>query len=92
MTIHGDTSRIPIKKGTLQGVTLSPFLFVIFMEPLLRWLAVGSRRYHPSYQPHQSTSAIITYDDHGYATDVSITTGTIQSLKIQLLKLYLYSK
>ncbi len=62
------------------------------MEPLLKWLAVGSRGYHPSYQPHKTTSAIVTYDDHGYAGDVSITAGTIQNLKIQLKKLHLISQ
>ncbi len=62
------------------------------MEPLLRWLAVGSRGYHPSYQPHKSTSAIITYDDHGYADDVSITDGTMHNLKIQLTKLHVFSE
>ncbi len=62
------------------------------MEPLMRWLAVGSRGYHPSYQPHKNTTAIITYDDRGYADDVIITAGTIQNLKIQLKKLQLFSK
>jgi len=36
MTIHGNTAPLPIYRGTLQGDTLSPFLFTIFMEPLLR--------------------------------------------------------
>ena len=40
-------------------------------------LAVGSRGYKPIYQPHKPTSTIITYDDHGYAGDVSITAGSI---------------
>ena len=40
MTIHGNTYLIQMLRGTLQGDTLSPFLFTIFMEPLLRWLAV----------------------------------------------------
>ena len=31
MTIHGNTSPIPIYRGTLQGDTISPFLFRIFM-------------------------------------------------------------
>ncbi len=77
MTIHGNTAPLSIFRGTLQGDTLSPFLFTIFMEPLLRCLAVGSRGYKPTYQPHKSTSTITTYDDHGYADDVSITAGTI---------------
>ena len=72
ITPHGCTSPVGIGRGTLQGDTLSPFLFTIFMEPLLRWLAVGSRGYRPTYQPQKSTSTIITYDDHGYADDMSI--------------------
>jgi len=82
MTSHGNTSLISIQRGTLQADTLSPFLFTIFMEPLLRWLAVESRGYCPTYQPHKSTTAILTYDDHGYADDVSITAGTLRNLKI----------
>jgi hypothetical protein len=92
MTIHGNTDLIQILRGTLQGDTLPPFLFIIFMKPLLRWLAVGSRGYRPSYQPHKPTASIITYDDHGYADDISITTGTIQNLKKQLKKLHLFSQ
>jgi hypothetical protein len=84
MTIHGNTIPLPIYRGTPQGDTLSPFIFTIFMEPLLRWLAVGSRAYKPTYQPHRITSTIITYDNHGYADDASITAGSIQDLKIQL--------
>ena len=92
MTIHGNTDLIQMLRGTLQGDTLSPFLFTIFMEPLLRWLAVGSRGYRPSYQPHKPTASIITYDDHGYADEISITAGSIQNLKIQLKKLHLFSQ
>ena len=92
LTIHGNTSPIPIKRGTLQGDTLTQFLFTIFMEPLLRWLAVRSQGYHPSYQPHQSTSAIITYNDDGYVNNANMAANTIQNLKIQLQKLLLVSK
>ena len=92
MTIHGDIAPLSIHRGALQGDTLSPFLFTVFMEPLLRWLAVGNRGYKPTYQPHKSTSTILTYDDRGYADDVSITVGSIQDLKTQLKKLHLFSQ
>ena len=60
------------------------------MELLLRRLSAGNRGYKPTYQSHKLTSSIITYDDHGYADDVSITVGSIQDLKIQLNKLHLF--
>ncbi len=34
----------------------------------------------------------MTYDDHGYADDISITTGTLENLQIQIKKLHLFSK
>ncbi len=33
-----ETGPIKIERGTIQGDTLSPLLFLIFIEPLLRWL------------------------------------------------------
>jgi len=91
MTTHNNTISIPIHRDTLQGATLSPFLFTIFVEPLLHWLSMGSRGYRPIYQPHKPSSAIITYDDHNYAAYISITAGNIRGLKIQLKKLHIFS-
>ena len=62
------------------------------MEPLLRWLSIGSRGYKPTHQPQPPTGTHITYDDHGYADDISITTGTLENLQIQIRKLHLFSK
>jgi len=39
------TGQIPVERGTTQGDTLSPFLFLLYMEPLLQWLHVGGRGY-----------------------------------------------
>ncbi len=80
MTIHGNRIPIPVYGGALQGKTLSFFLSAISMKPLLRWLSIGSKGYRPAYQPYKSSSAIITYDDHGYADDTSITVGNIRYL------------
>jgi hypothetical protein len=92
MTPYGNTPTIPIHRDTLQGDTLSPFLFTIFMEPLLRWLSIGSRGYKPMQQSEQPVGTYMSYDDHGYADDISITTGTLDNLQIQLTKLHLFSK
>jgi len=39
----GSNQKIPVERGTIQGVTLSPFLFLFYMEPPLQWLHVGGR-------------------------------------------------
>ncbi len=50
------TSPIPIESGIIQGDTLSPFLFLLYMEPLLRWLHVGGRSYAHSCIQNQSVA------------------------------------
>ena len=92
MAPHGNTPAIPIHRGTLQGDTLYPFLFPIFMEPLIRWLSIGSKEYKPIHQLQTPTSAYMKYDDHGYADDVIITTRTLENLQIQIKKLHLFNK
>jgi hypothetical protein len=92
MTPHENSPTIPIHSGALQGDTLSPFLFTIFMEPLLRWLSIGSRVYKPTHQQQTPSSTYMAYDDHGYAYDISITIGTMENLQIQIKKLHLFSK
>ena len=84
---------IPIRRGTLQGETLSPFMFAIFMEPLLRWLSIRIRGYKPMMQQSdQPARTYITYAGHGYANDIRITIGTLDNLQIQIKKLHLFSK
>jgi hypothetical protein len=41
-THFGKTKPVHIQRGTIQGDTLSPYLFIISLEPLLRWLERGN--------------------------------------------------
>eukprot|EP00983_Pelagomonas_calceolata_P033552 1050190-Pelagomonas_calceolata.AAC.1 len=52
----GSTKQIPVERGTIQGDTLSPFIFLLYMEPLLRWLHVGGRGYQHSCISNQNAT------------------------------------
>jgi hypothetical protein len=62
------------------------------MEPLLRGISIGSRGYKPMQQSEQPVGTYMSYDDHGYIDDISITTGTQDNLQTQIKKLHLFSK
>ena len=36
-TPYGDTGDIRVRRGTIQGDTLSRMMFLFYIEPLLRW-------------------------------------------------------
>ena len=89
-TPYGDTTALQVERGTIQGDSLSPFMFLLYIEPLLRWLHVGARGYAPGclqgddkikYAP----SAL------GFADDIALLTKTLLDLKIQARKLSEYA-
>ena len=43
-------------------------------------------------QTDQIAGTYMTYNDHGYADDISITACTLDNLQIQINKLHLFSK
>ena len=79
----GQTKKIPIQRGTIQGNTLSSYLFIIFLEPLLQWLQNGKHGYTLG-------TSKVTKNSPAYADDFAIITNKLTSLQNQLNKLDKY--
>ena len=89
-TPAGDTDDIPIGRGTIQGDTLSPYLFLVFIEPLLRWLQHGGRGYAPGCLA--TTKSPKTIAALAYADDLNALTSNLSNLKLQADKVGRFSK
>ena len=74
------TQTIPIQRGTIQGDTLSPYLFILFLEPLLRWLARDNQGYNFKTSKNTISSA-------AYANDLVIISSNIAHIQPQLEKI-----
>ena len=92
-TPHGSTSSIPMERGTIQGDSLSPFLFIVYLEPLLRWLRVGVNGYIPGvYKQSMAVDRLKAHiPDSTYADDLNLVTHTAPRLQKQLDKVTNYS-
>ena len=69
----GKTQPILIQRGTIQGDILSPYLFIIFLEPLLRWLQHGNNGYTFGTSKVKISSA-------AYADDLATIANKLKSL------------
>ena len=90
-TRFGDSDPISIDRGTLQGDTLSPFLFLLFITPLLRWLHVGQRGYQYGCLPAEE-KAKHSCSAPAYADDLAIVTNTLPNLRRQTEKVSRFLK
>ena len=70
-------------RGTIQGDTLSPLLFIIYMEPLLRWLQEDKRTYRMKTSNEEVGPL-------AYADDLSVVTENPQDAIIQAGKIETY--
>ena len=70
----GTIPPIKINCGPMQGDTLSLYLFIIFLEPLLRWLEKDNIGYHFNTFPFTYTTSV-------YADDLAIITDKIQHIQ-----------
>jgi hypothetical protein len=76
----GQTKPVHIQRETIQGDTLSPYLFIIFLEPLLRWLERGNLGYKLNTSQYTINSA-------AYVDDLAIITKDIKSIQPQINKI-----
>jgi hypothetical protein len=76
----GKTKLVHIQRGTIQGDTLSPYLFIIFLEPLLRWLERGNLGYILKTSQYTLNLA-------AYADDLAIITSDIKHIQPQINKI-----
>ena len=86
-----ETNPITIERGTIQGDTLSPLVFLIFIEPLLRWLQSGGRGYKPKCLA-DTQHADYTNSSNAYADDLAVTTCTVADLSTQAKKIEAFTK
>ena len=66
----GETDIIHIMRGTLQGDSLSPFLFIMCMEPLIRWCQSGGRGYRFACTGREEPQ--LTIGSNAYADDLYV--------------------
>ena len=83
----GQTPSIPVRRGTVQGDTLSPLLFLIFIEPLLRWLQTGGRGYTIKAVGDDHEASKMKYAALAYADDLVLITENVSDMRIQARKL-----
>ena len=84
------TKPIPIGRGTIQGDTLSPLIFILYIEPLVRWLRASGLGYTPSTANHAHPGPL-TQSVGGYADDLYLLANTAPALSTQFSKLKAYS-
>ena len=85
------TSALTVDRGSIQGDSLSPFLFLCMMEPLLRWLQVGGRGYTFGCINDSAERIKNHVSNAAFADDLSILTTSLPNLHIQADKLTRYA-
>lgn len=78
---YNNTLPIHINRGMIQRGTLNPYLFTIFLKPLLRWIEVGAHGYHLNTSKNMCTITLCV-------DDLAILTKNIDHLQPHINKLH----
>ena len=78
------TPPLTIERGTSQGDRVTPLLFIIAIDPLLRWLYLGGRGYALGGTQGSLKVPVASYADDLLAMNRCPTDLAVQALKIQL--------
>ncbi|GAB4813564.1 hypothetical protein N2152v2_000610 [Parachlorella kessleri] len=89
-TPFGTSDPIDFERGTIQGDSLSPFLFLICIEPLLRWLHVGGRGYKHGCIVDEKERLRTAATNPAFADDLAILTNNLRDLCTQADKISKY--
>jgi len=90
LTNFGESAPIDIERGTLQGDSLSPFLFLLFIDPLLRWLHVGGRGYQHGCMSDATERGRHACAAPAFADDLALLTGSAADMRTQADKVTAY--
>ena len=85
-----ESDYIDIQQGVIQGDTLSPTIFVIMMDPLLRWLQAGNHGFDTKIR-NPDTKDILDVPTIAYADDLTLLCKSVSGLRIQNAKLGAFS-
>ena len=85
VTPYGHTPAVGIRRGTLQGDPLSPLLFDLMIEPLIRWLRTSNKGYGIAYCGLQLASK-------WYADDGTLVTSSVEDMIVFLDQVDQFSK